>query len=154
FERLVDELQPERDLGHAPVFQVLFILQNAPPPLLTLGDIRFSAVESETAKAQFDLTLSLIEVQGGLLARLEYATDLFTAATAQRLLDRYERLLLGAVARPETRLWDLPLLSAAEEGELRAAAGLPAAPFPAAATVDELFLSSARRAPEVVAVTS
>jgi len=153
FERLVDELQPERDLGHAPIFQVLFILQNAPPPLLALGDLRFSAMEVPTGKAQFDLTLTLVEIEGELLARLEYATDLFEAATAERLLGHYETLLAGAMARPEGRLWDLPLLSAVERQELLAAAGEPPAPFPADATIDDLFLASARRAPEAVAIT-
>src|SRR5262249_4957244 len=110
--------------------------------------------EVPAVKAQFDLTLSLIEVEGELLARLEYATDLFEPATAERLLERYAGLLAGAAARPETRLWDLPLLSAGERQELLAAAGDAPASFPAEATVGELFLESVRRAPEAVAITS
>src|SRR5262249_52970583 len=118
FERLVDELKPARDLGRSPIFQVFFILQNAPPPVLELKDLRFSPREVPAAKAQSALALVLIEIEGELLARLEYATDLFAAATAERLLGHYASLIAGAAARPEGAISGLPLLSAAERQQL------------------------------------
>ena len=99
FEQLVEELRPERDLSHTPLFQVMFVLQNTPPqqglemPGLSLA---MQAVESVTAK--FDLTLSLAEGDGGLGATFEYNTDLFEERTMERLARHFEMLLAGIVA--------------------------------------------------------
>ena len=153
FERLVDELQPERNLGYSPVFQVMFVLQNAPPPELELGNLTFSAMEVEEGRAQFDLSLALMEFGGEWLARLEYGSDLFDAATAERLLGHYGALLAGALAAPRTQISALPLLSAAERRELLVACNDTAADFPAELTVHELFEAAARRTPEAVAVS-
>jgi amino acid adenylation domain-containing protein len=154
FERLVDELQPERSLDHTPVFQVMLVLQNAPPSDLELGRLTFSPLAVDEAKAPFDLTLSAIESEGELLARLEYASDLFDAATAERLLGHYGVLLAAALDQPEMRLSALPLLTAAERHQLWAAWNDTRAEFPAEATVDELIAASAGRTPEAVAVSA
>jgi amino acid adenylation domain-containing protein len=153
FERLVDELQPERNLGQSPVFQVMFILQNVPPPSLELGDLTFSGMEVEEGKAQFDLTLTLMETAGELLARLEYSSDLFDAATAERLMGHFGNLVAGALAEPRARLSALPLLSDAERRELLVAWNDTRVDFPAELTVHELFEASARRTPDAVAVS-
>ncbi len=152
FERLVDELQPERNLGHSPVFQVMFILQNVPPPSLELGDLTFSAMEVQEGKAQFDLTLTLMESAGELLARLEYSSDLFDAATAERLMGHFGSLVAGALAEPQARISALPLLSDAERRELLVTWNDTRADFPTELTVHELFEASARRTPDAVAV--
>jgi amino acid adenylation domain-containing protein len=153
FERLVDELQPERNLGQAPIFQVMFILQNAPPPVLELGDLTLSPMEVEEGRAQFDLTLALMEIDGELVAKLEYGSDLFDAATAERLLGHFGTLVAGALAEPQARISALPLLSDAERRELLVAWNDTRADFPAELTVPELFEASARRSPAAVAVS-
>jgi amino acid adenylation domain-containing protein len=118
FDRLVQELRPGRTLSHTPLFQVLFVLQNAPPALPDLPGLRLRPVWAGTATAKFDLTLALEESADGFRGRLEYAGDLFDRATAVRLLGHFESLQAGMAAEPGRRLGDLPLLSAAERHQL------------------------------------
>jgi amino acid adenylation domain-containing protein len=153
FERLVDELQPERNLGHAPIFQVMFTLQNAPPSALELGDLTLSSLEVEEGRAQFDLSLALTEIAGELVARLEYSSDLYDAATAGRMLGHFGALVSGALAAPGSRLSALTLLSEAERRELLVTWNDTRADFPAELTIPELFEAAARRSPGAVAVS-
>ncbi|MCP4655687.1 MAG: non-ribosomal peptide synthetase, partial [bacterium] len=118
FERLVEELQPERDLSTSPLFQVAFALQNASQEILELPGLTLSAVAVETAVAKFDLTLSLEESTGGIIGGLEYNVDLFDATTMDRLLAHFERLLEGAVEDPERRLSELPWWTEAARHQL------------------------------------
>jgi amino acid adenylation domain-containing protein len=157
FERLVDELQPERSLGHTPVFQVMFTVQNAPAPELELGqeprEAAFRPADVDEGKAQFDLTLALMQIDGELLAKLEYSSDLFDAATAERLLGHFGNLVAAAEARPEARISTLPLLSAAERRELLITWNDSRADFPAELTVHALIAASVARRPDAVAVS-
>src|SRR6185369_84921 len=114
FEKLVEELAPERSLAHAPLFQVMFVLQNVPVESLEIEHLRLRPVEVEGTTAKFDLTLSLAEHEGALAGTVEYATALFDAATIDRLTGCFERLLAAAAAAPEREVAELPLLVAAE----------------------------------------
>ena len=118
FEKLVEELDPERDLSHTPLCQVMFLLQNAPLPPLELPGVRLEYREVENGTAKFDLTMSLQERDGILGGWMEYSTDLFDRTTIERLRDRFARLLDRVIAEPERRLIDLPLLSDAEQHAL------------------------------------
>ncbi len=113
FEKLVEELRPERNLAHTPLFQVMLILQNAPTGAVALGGLELSRLPLESGSAKLDLMLSLAE-GGGLTGQLEYRTDLFDRATMVRLLGHFEVLLRAAVAEPERRLSSLPLLTEPE----------------------------------------
>ncbi len=86
FEKLVEELAPERSLAHAPLFQVMLVLQNAPAESLEIEDLRLRPVSVNATTAKFDLTLNLAEHDGGLTGTVEYATDLFDAPTIDRLV--------------------------------------------------------------------
>jgi pristinamycin I synthase-3/4 len=121
FDRLVEELAPERSLSRSPLFQVMFALQNAPRaaldlPGLTLAPLPLERPAGDTAK--FDLTLTVEEGARGLAASFEYSTDLFDRATIVRWSGHLERLLAGVVESPSHRISELPLLSAAERHEL------------------------------------
>jgi amino acid adenylation domain-containing protein len=152
FERLVDELRPERDLSHAPVFQVMLALQNLPSAQLDLTDLILSPLEFEVDRTQFDLSLFLFpRPRGGMLARLEYAADLFDAGTAERLLLHVRNLLDGIVEAPERRLSDLPLLGTVERQELLTAGNLTVAEVPPR-LLHQLFEERAAGWPEAVAV--
>nr|QEO74126.1 condensation domain-containing protein [uncultured bacterium] len=152
FERLVDELRPERDLSHSPVFQVMLALQNLPGAQLDLAGLTLSPLEFEVDRTQFDLSLFLFpRHQGGMLARLEYAADLFDAGTAERLLLHVRNLLDGIVEDPKRRLSDLPLLGTAERQELLAAGNLTVAEVPPR-LLHQLFEERAAERPEAVAV--
>ena len=153
FERLVAELRPERDLGRQPLFQVVFLLQNAPMPVLSLPGLTLAPQEVHTGTAKFDLTLELLEVDGGFAARLEHAFDLFDPATVVRLLERYAVLLDGAADDPDRRVSELPLLPAAERHQLLVEAG-GACTFPVAESLHRRFEERARAAPDSVAVTA
>src|SRR4029077_2754571 len=92
FERLVDELRPERSLSHSPVFQVALILQNLPASRLELPGLTLAPLAAGGGRAQFDLSLFLYpRLEGGMLAQLEYASDLFDAPTIERLLGHLHR---------------------------------------------------------------
>jgi non-ribosomal peptide synthetase component F len=118
FEKLVEELQPERSLSYNPVFQVMFQLRNNPMPPLDLPGLTLSLLEVETNTTQFDLSLDLEEVGERLQASVQYSTDLFDRATITRMLGHLQTLLEGIAANPEQRLWSLPLLTAAEKQQL------------------------------------
>ena len=98
FEKLVEELSPQRDLGHSPLFQVLFALQNLPGGLPAPPGLELAVGEIDNGTAKFDLSLFLHEEGGALAGTLEYAADLFDATTIRRLLGHLEVLLRGAVA--------------------------------------------------------
>ena len=152
FERLVQELEPEREKRHSPLFQVLFTLQNAPREAMALAGLtlRRQAVESRSAK--FDLSLTLAETSGRIGGALEFATDLFDGATIERTLSHLEVLLEGIVADPGARVADLPLLP---ESERRTLLGWndAGATFPVETTLHQLFELQADRTPDAVAVT-
>ena len=114
FERLVEELAPERDLGRSPLVQALFVLQNAPMATLELPGLALAASAASTGMAKLELTCMLTETEHGLAGTLEYSTDLFDAATIERLAAGFRRLLAAMAAEPRARLSELPLLGAAE----------------------------------------
>lgn len=115
FEKLVEELNPARDVSHSALFQVMFILQNAPRAASHFGDLTVTHLPSVSHTAKFDLTLQMSESDDRLYCWFEYNTDLFEEKTIQRLGRHFEVLLEGIIADPNRRLGDLPLLTAAEE---------------------------------------
>jgi amino acid adenylation domain-containing protein len=158
FERLVEELRPERDLSSPPLVQVLFALQNAPPPVPALPGLALSLLPVSSGTAKFDLTLTLEEHGGGsgggghLRGGVEYATDLFDATTIQRFADRYLRLLAAATADPGRRLSALPLLAAAERQQLVAEWNDTRAAWPRDLCIHHLVARQAELRPERVAL--
>jgi amino acid adenylation domain-containing protein len=152
FERLVEELAPERNPGHSPLFQVMFVLETglAEPP--EIADLEIEELELSIEAAKFDLTVSLRETAAGITGSVEYDRDLFDAVTIRRLAGHLRNLLAGAVERPEARLSELPLLSMAERGELLLELNDTMRAYPPFAPVYELFAAHARRRPDAVAV--
>ncbi|HKH49831.1 MAG TPA: amino acid adenylation domain-containing protein, partial [Thermoanaerobaculia bacterium] len=118
FEKLIEELHPARDRSRQPLFQAVLTFQNVPVGKADLGALALTPVEVEGQTSKFDLTLTLVEEAGGLMGRLEYAGDLWDRATVERWASSFVRLLEGAVAAPEDRVAELPLLSDAERREL------------------------------------
>ncbi len=118
FEKLVEELHPERDLSYHPFFQVVFSLQNTPVEALELPGLILSLFEIENKTAKLDLELHLWQDLESLKGEMVYSTDLFDDATITRMLGRFQTLLESVVANPERRLSDLSLLTARERQEL------------------------------------
>src|SRR5262249_4152894 len=112
FERLVEELEPERSLAYTPIFQVMFALHNPPMGRLELPGLVLTPVATHGAQtAKFDLNISLVERGGAIGGSWEHNVDLFDTATVERLACQLETLLAAAVAAPETPLPELPLLA-------------------------------------------
>jgi amino acid adenylation domain-containing protein len=118
FEKLVESLEPERNLAHSPLFQALFTVQNAPAESLAVSRLRIQPLEVGTETAKFDLTVLMEEAEEGLRGAVEYNTDLFDATTIGRLVEHFKHLLQGVVSQPRRRLSELELLGAGECSQL------------------------------------
>ena len=152
FEQLVEALQPERSLSHSPIFQVMFALQNAPMKPLELPGVSFKWLQMESAKAKFDLTLSIEETEAGLIGYWEYDRDLFDPATIRRAIGHFQLLLEGIVANPQTPVSELPLLTEAERHQLLVEWNDTASEYPRDKCVHQLFEEQVERSPDAVAV--
>ncbi|HEX4953510.1 MAG TPA: amino acid adenylation domain-containing protein, partial [Thermoanaerobaculia bacterium] len=152
FEKLVEELQPARNLASTPIFQVMLALQNVPFSRAELPGLTLSRFEMRSGAAKFDLTLPLAETEGGgLSGELEYRRDLFDPATMERLAGHLAAVLAWAGEHPEAPLARLDLLTVAERGQL-AAWNDTARPFPEAAPLPVLIERQVARTPEAVAL--
>ncbi|ULA62139.1 MAG: Non-ribosomal peptide synthetase [Nitrospira sp.] len=120
FEKLVDVLQPSRDVSRSPIFQVMFDLQNAPMAELQVNGLEFEPLEMESTTAKFDLSMTVQEADGGLILGLEYNTDLFERPTITRLLERYELILVSLIRNLQTTVGAIPLLTPRERQALLA----------------------------------
>jgi amino acid adenylation domain-containing protein len=151
FELLIDELGVERSLAHAPLVQVLLSLQNAAASTLRLPGLTLTPVNLPSVTAKLDLALSLVETAGDLTGLLEYATDLFDRATAERLLRHLTRLLEGAVADPGRSIAELRLMEAAEERQLIDVLNPVEPAWALPVFVHDLFSRQAERTPDKTA---
>jgi len=114
FDKIVDAVQPSRDMSYSPVFQVQFMLQNAPASGEPVAGLAIENVEFEYGTSKFDLTLATGETPDGLMAEVEYCTDLFDSQTIERMLEHFQTLLEGIVADPAAAVTRLPLISTAD----------------------------------------
>jgi amino acid adenylation domain-containing protein len=152
FEKVVEELHPDRNLGRNPLFQVTFAFQNTPRFPAQLSGISVSELEMETGVARFDLHLFMEEKDGGLKGYFDYNTDLFNADTIERLLGHFQNLLDGIVTDPDCRISDLPLLTQAEKHQLLVEWNDTKGDYPKNKCIHELFEAQVERAPGAVAV--
>lgn len=154
FERLVEELNPARSLSYSPLFQVMFVLQNAPMDVETLDDLSIFPMTPPqgTGVSRFDLHLALAEANGELSGRIEYNSDIFDLPRIRQFAAHFESLLKAIVASPETPLGQIGYLSAEERRQLLAGHNATAKPFPRDATLKSLFESQVERTPDAIAV--
>ncbi|HEY0015717.1 MAG TPA: amino acid adenylation domain-containing protein, partial [Longimicrobium sp.] len=152
FERLVAELQPERSLSYAPLFQVLFALQNGEGPRLDLPGLRAHSVDADATVAKFDLSLALEADARGIHGVLEYSTALFAPATIHRMLGHLERVLEQVAADADVPLSALELLGEAERAVVLGEWNRTAAEYPADACLHQLFQAQAARTPDATAL--
>ena len=152
FEMLVEVLQPERDLSHAPLFQVDFLLQNEPLSQLELIGLTASPLLTESATAKFDLTLGMENTDKGLRGVWEYNTDLFERSTIERLAGNFVTLLEAIVANPQQQISQLPLLTEVESQQLLKDWNTTEKNYPFHQCVHHLFEEQAERTPNAVAV--
>lgn len=152
FEKLVEDLQPERDLSHTPVFQTMFQLRNIPRKTLQSGTLRIEEMEFDPGIAKFDLTLEAVEHPDGIECSCEYASDLFERATIERLLGHYRTLLESAVSDPDLPLSHLPLLTPPERQQLLVDWNATQQDYPRGRCLHQLIDEQVERTPDAVAV--
>ncbi len=152
FEKLVEALQPERNLSYTPLFQVMFVLQSVPPGRLRLPQLTLRPLDIESYTAKFDLTLTISETDDGLAAAFEYNSDLFVAPTIQRMAQHFQRLLEEIVVHPEMRIAQLPLLTAAERQQLLLNWNNTAIAVPQDQVLHQRFEQQAAETPDAIAL--
>jgi amino acid adenylation domain-containing protein len=152
FEKLVEEIRPERSLTHSPLFQVMFVLQNTPAGSRELSGLVLNPVKLENNTAKFDLTLSIIEQSHGLRTSWEYSTDLFDDATIERMARHYRRLLEGIVANPDDSVFDLPILTGPEKHQLLVDWNDTRREYPRDRCIHQVFEAQVEKTPDAIAV--
>ncbi len=151
FEMLVEALQPERDLGHTPLFQVMFVLENSPMPQVELTGLSVTPLMTASTTAKFDLTLAMENTATGLVGWWAYNTDLFDASTIERMTGHFVTLLEGIVTNPKERISQLPLLTQPEQQQLLVEWN-DIADYPQNKCIHQLFEEQVQRTPHAVAV--
>ncbi|PSB45112.1 non-ribosomal peptide synthetase, partial [Chamaesiphon polymorphus] len=152
FEQVVEALKPQRSLSHSPLFQVMFVLQNAPMDDLAVTDVTLSPFHQDSTTAKFDLTLSMSETPEGLVGDWEYNTDLFDAATIERMAGHFHNLLSAIVSNPQQPVDELPLLSQSERQQLLVEWNQTASQYPDDKCIHHLFEAQVEKTPDAVAV--
>jgi amino acid adenylation domain-containing protein len=152
FEKLVEELQPGRDMSRSPLFQVMFALQNAPASPPDLSGISVSSLDAGGVTAKFDLTITMTDTGSDLINTINYNSDLFDDATIRRLFDHLHNLVESIVRQPDRRLSELKLLTEAEQQQLVVEWNQTAVDYGVPRAVHELVEAQVARTPEATAV--
>jgi len=171
FEKLVEELHPDRALNQNPLFQVAFALQNAPAQPLELPELTFSPQQLDVQTARFDLELHLwerspnrsgsnesasnklwVDTSEGISGMMIYSADLFDEATISRMIAHFQTLLESIVANPEQRIANLQYMSQQERDKLLVECNQTAVNYPQSLCVHQLFELHAKQAPDAVAL--
>jgi amino acid adenylation domain-containing protein len=152
FDLLVEELQPQRNLSHTPLFQVMFVLQNAPISAVELSGLTVEPLTSEGGNAKFDLTLVAEENDLGISVSWEYNTDLFNDETITRIGENFQTLLEGIVANPQQRITKLNLLTQQQQHQLLVEWNNTETDYPQDQCIHQLFEAQVEKTPNAVAV--
>jgi amino acid adenylation domain-containing protein len=155
FERLVHELSPEQDRSRAPLFQVIFTMQNAPRAGLALPGLSIRGLGgSGSTTAKYDLTFLMADVEGSLRCSIEYNTDLFDPATIDRMLRQLNTLLVAMPKALEKKVRELSIVPEAERARLLASGSAAALAGPEGACLHELFEAQVDASPDAPALVA
>ncbi|RMD89983.1 MAG: amino acid adenylation domain-containing protein [Calditrichaeota bacterium] len=156
FEKLIEELSPERDISYTPLFQVMFTLQNSPVPTLKLygmsPGLPMSSAEIHNGATKTDLALIVEETSEGLVAAFEYNTDLFEKATIDRMLNHFHNLLESILANPDQNLSSLKIMSPSEVKNIIQGWNETRTDYPAEKCIHELFREQVNKHPDSIAI--
>lgn len=154
FEKLVEELHPERDLSYHPFFQVVFSLQNTPIETLELSGLTLSLFEFDSKTAKLDLEFHLWQDLESLKGQMVYSTDLFDDKTITRMLGHFQTLLESIVANPEQQISDLSLLTEEERQELLIDWNDTKRDYPENKCFHQLFEAQVEKTPDAIALNA
>ncbi len=152
FEKVVDAVQPQRDMSHSPLFQVMFTLQNVAKQAQSVEGLALRSIELDTGISTFDLTLILFEGAEGISGAFEYNTDLFKANSIARMVEHFQLLLEQIADRPSAKISELSILTPAQERMILDEWNNTDRDFPKDKCIHELFEAQADRSPEAIAV--
>jgi amino acid adenylation domain-containing protein/non-ribosomal peptide synthase protein (TIGR01720 family) len=153
FEQIVDAVNPERNMSHSPLFQVMFVLQNTPDrEMLLSSEIRINAIESHSKTSKFDLTLFMQEEGSKLSGAFEFNTDLFLPSTIERMANHFKNILQDAIANSEKPVSKLKLLSDIEESSMIRELNIFASISKESRFVHKLFEEQAKKNPANIAL--
>jgi amino acid adenylation domain-containing protein len=152
FEKLVEELRPERNLSYNPLFQILFAVQTDAAPIEQVAGLQLDLEDVDTGTAKFDLTCTVIPREQGFTTSFEYNTDLFEAATIRRMMDSFHSILEAAACGPELRLAELPLLSQKERQKVLVEWNATQLEYPRENCIHQLVEAQAAAQPDAIAV--
>src|SRR5215213_2403037 len=152
FEYLVEQLQPDRDLSHSPLVQVVFVVQNTPDDKLELPGLVVTPLKGQPETAKFDIILYFDEVGSDIQGTFEYNTGLFDRDTIERMVQHLQTLLEGIVADPSARISELPLLTRTERRQLLLEWNDTRAEYQECVCAHQLFEAQVERTPAAVAV--
>ena len=152
FEKLVEELKPRREINRQPLFQTLLVLQNTPSRPVMPEGLVVEPLAVDSAAAQYDLSIYLRERGGRLLGYFEYASDLFEAATVERMAGQFEILLTDIAANPGQTIASLAMLSENEQRRILVEWNETAVAYPSQSCIHELFEAQVARTPNAIAI--
>ncbi|HEV2904473.1 MAG TPA: condensation domain-containing protein, partial [Pyrinomonadaceae bacterium] len=153
FEKIVEALQPDRNLSHSPIYQIAFILENTPRADVEVEGLAMTPLRTAGVSSKFDLTLALAQFGPSLLGSVEYNTDLFDQPTSERMITHYVKILEAVAGDPQLRLSQLPLLTDAEWQRLVVEFNETATEAPDDRCVNLLLEAQVRRSPQAIAVS-
>ncbi len=153
FEKIVEELQPQRSLSYSPLFQTLFVLQNTGRASLEIPALTVDSIDVEEQSAKFDVTLECIETEEGVSGSFIYCSDLFDEATIVRMAGHFQTLLEGLAASPKSRVSELTLLTEAERHRLETTVTRATHTTTDGLCVHQAIEKQAEQTPHAVAVT-
>lgn len=152
FDLLVDALGTRREIDHAPLFQVMFMVLNMEAPRLDLPGLACEALDLGSDWSRFDLSVDVFDMPDGMKVAFEFNTDLFDRTTIERMMRHFRVLLDGLIARPDSRIDELPLLAEDELRQMLVDWNRTAAPYADGVTVHGLFEAQAARTPDAIAL--
>jgi amino acid adenylation domain-containing protein len=152
FQHLLAKLKCERTRSYTPLFQIMFILQNAPKQVVRLPGLVIEEVGLDSGLAKFDLTLEIVEQDGGLYCQFEYSTDLLDRSTIQRMALHFQNLISSAVEHPASPISKLNMLSVSERKQIIFDWNATSAEYSRNVTIARAFEDQVRRTPEAIAL--
>nr|ALT22083.1 nonribosomal peptide synthetase [Anabaena sp. XPORK15F] len=152
FEQIVEAIKPERSLSHSPLFQVLFILQNAPMEKLELPGVNIEILPSDTSTAKFDLTLSMMEENKELTCTWDYNSDLFNENTIVKMSNHFQKLITEITRKPQQEINQIKILAEAEQHHLLVELNNTKIKYPHQKCVHQLFTEQAEKTPDAIAI--
>jgi amino acid adenylation domain-containing protein len=153
FEKIIEELQPNRDLSHAPLFQVALTLQNHISSKVNLPGLALEALEIDNATAKYDMTLVATDNEGTLSLRVEYNVDLFKASTINQMLEHLRILLKNIIASPAQQISDVEIMTDAERYQILHGWNDTYVDYSDNTSVNELVALQSARTPDATALT-